>query len=229
MNPQSLRFHTLTLALAAVALTPRAAAATLDDIQFWTGSGLHRAALVIDWKTDDTPSSLVWGFRWDGEASGMDMLLAVVAADSRLFAHLGQFDWGTALLGVGYDLNHDGAFAVEPGLSFEGSGLSWNVGSGAANDSRTAVGGADLYREGWNTGFWSYHLRGSSSGDWEGAVTGAAGRSLADGVWDGYSFAPGFVGLAPSEPVAALVPEPGMLSLLAFGSLILACTRPRRS
>lgn len=229
MNPTRIETLTLIFALATGAVAPRLHAATFDDIRHWTGTGPHRAALVIDWKADPSPSSLVWGFRWDGEATGMDMLLAVVAADTRLFAHLGQFDWGTALLGIGYDLNDDGAFALEPGVSFDGGGLAWSVGSGAADDSRSAAGGADHYREGWNTGFWAYYLRDSSSEGWEGALTGSAGRMLGDGVWDGYSFAPGFDGVAPSEPVAALVPEPGVLSLLAFGSLILACARPRQS
>ena len=65
-----------------------AKAATFDDIQFWTGSGTNRAAVVIDWKDGKNPGALLWGYRWNGAATGLDMLKGVVTADKRLFAHL---------------------------------------------------------------------------------------------------------------------------------------------
>ncbi len=211
--------RSLTAAGAVVALVPSLSAASLDDIAFWAGTGANRAALVIDWQDAQAPQSLLWGFRWDGTATGLDMLTAVIQADPRLFGHLGQFGWGTAVFGLGYDSNANGGFAVDPALAFDSGGLAVDTNP---DDARVAVDAGDHWREGWNTGFWAYYLKGSSGDAWESAMTGAADRVLSDGAWDGYSFAPGFVSAAPGEPVPAAVPEPGTLTLLALGALALA-------
>jgi hypothetical protein len=211
--------RSLTATGVAVVGSVKLAAASLDDIQFWAGAGAHRAALVIDWQDAQAPQSLLWGFRWDGTATGLDMLQAVVSADPRLYAHLGQFGWGTAVFGLGYDLNGNGAFAVNPPVAFDSGGLALDTNP---DDARAAVDAGDHWREGWNTGFWAYYLKGSSGDAWESAMTGAADRVLSDGAWDGYSFAAGFVSAAPGEPVPAAVPEPGTLVLLVLGALALA-------
>jgi hypothetical protein len=203
MKHQTVR--TLALALAAASFAWSAGAATFDDIQFWAGSGTNRAALVIDWKDGKAPQSFVWGYRWNGtNTGGLDMLKAVVAADSRFFAHLGQFGWGTAILGIGYDLNHSGAFAVNPSLAFDAGGLVIDTGATNANDARVPSDSADHFIEGWNTGFWAYYLKDSATNAWSSAMTGVDGRVLTDGAWDGFSFAAGFVSSEPGEPVPAL-------------------------
>jgi hypothetical protein len=223
MKPNALR---ISLPAALALLTPVASAATLDDIQFWVGSGGNRAALVIDWKDGQSPESLLWGFRWDGTATGLDMLQSVVNADPRLFAHLGTYVWGTAVLGLGYDLNHSGSFGVTPALTFNAGGLSTAT---DPNDARLAADSADHWREGWNNGFWAYYLKDPAGGSWTSAMTGAADRILTDGAWDGFSFAPGFAATEPSEPVPAAVPEPGVLTLLTLGALVLLGSRRGRA
>jgi len=46
---------------------------SFDDIQFWVGEGANRAALAVDWSYASTePPALVWGYRWDGMADGID-------------------------------------------------------------------------------------------------------------------------------------------------------------
>ncbi len=212
------------LAAASVAFGEAASTATLDDIQIWAGSGANRAALVIDWNDGKEPESLLWGYRWDGTATGLDMLQAVVGADARLFAHLGQFVWGTAVFGLGYDLNASGSFAVDPLLAFDAHGLAVEAGAANANDARGPADSADHFVEGWSSGFWAYYLKDSAAGAWTSAMTGAADRVLMDGAWDGYSFAAHFASSPPGEPVAA-VPEPGALSLLGFGLVVLLCAR----
>src|ERR1700752_1966109 len=88
-----------------------------DDVEFWVGMGTNRAALVIDWyENSANPPALAWGYRWDGAAKGRDMLMAIVAADPRLFARLG----GTlanpvAVYGLGYDADDHGAFGIHSG------------------------------------------------------------------------------------------------------------------
>lgn len=179
-------------------------AATLEDIQFWVGRGTNRAALVIDWRDGKQPACLVWGYRWNGTATGLDMLRSVVAADGRLFAHLGQFGWGTAILGLGYDRNDSGDFGVTPGLVFDSGGLAVDAGAANANDARQPTDSADHFAEGWNSGFWAYFTKATSAQPWESSWVGAADRLLADGAWDGYSFAAWFDSAPPSEPAPAL-------------------------
>ncbi len=221
------KLGSLSLALAGVFVL-NTQAASLDDIQLWTGSGANRAALVIDWNDGKTPESLLWGYRWDGSATGLDMFQAVVNADPRLFAHLGTFSWGTSVLGIGYDLNGNSSFGVTPSLSFDAGGLFVEAGSDDADDARLAWENGDRYAEGWNNGFWGYSLKAYAGDAWTDALSGAGERALTDGAWDGYSFAPGFASSAPSEPLAAMaVPEPGTLALLGLGFLALCIRRIR--
>ena len=203
---------------------------TFDDIDFWVGTGNNQAALVVDWNDGKDPQSLAWGYRWDGTASGEDMMRAIAGsgliryrdggdvtgswddgADGRLYARL--TDWGNpglglSLFGLGYDLDNDGGSFV-PG--YEGNEF------GYATDSD------DHYAEGWYTGYWSYWLDDDLNniiGDsWGYSGTGMTGRTLTDGCADGWSYLPNFSGGAPDEPVAAAVPIPTAVWLLGSGIL----------
>ncbi len=133
-----------------------------DDITQWAGQGSNQAALVVDWHNDTLDDALVWGFRWDGEATGEDMLRAIAGTahistsnggeitesgsglDSRLFIQLtswASFDGDKTLFGMGYDMNGNG-FEYVPG----------------ANETGHAADAEDIYNEGWMNGFWSYWL-----------------------------------------------------------------------
>lgn len=189
-----------------------------DDIQFWTGAGENRAALVIDWNDGKTNESIAWGYRWSGAATGIDMLEAVVRADDRLFGAIGSFVWGSAAIGLGYDSDADG-FATSPPIAFDGDGYAL-VGQ---RDGTTPADIDDHYVEGWNTGYWSYYIAPSSpyAGDtWAYANDGLSGWVLSDGEWDGVSFAPGFDGPAPGAPVSA-VPAPASVCLVIVGATAL--------
>lgn len=54
---------------------------SFSDITFWVGSGPDSAALVVDFHDGTWDSCYVWGFRFNGSATGEDMLNAVAAAD----------------------------------------------------------------------------------------------------------------------------------------------------
>ncbi len=175
---------------------------SLDDIEFWVGTGSNRAALVIDWDDSGAHSPLAWGYRWSGIATGESMFRAVISADVRLYARLGTpGPFGPPLFGIGYDRNGNG-FGLSDGTVFT-QGVAVTVPS----DGVTPSDPGDSYNEGWDTGFWSYYGSHGSpyiGGSWESASQGFSDRVLADGDWDGFSFAPGFEGSAPAVPLAAV-------------------------
>ncbi len=117
----------LSLAVAGLFLVVKSSAISLDDIQFWTGSGTNRAALVIEWNSPVvfnsttvpapvTEKTLVWGYRFNGTATGTQILDAVVAADHRLYVVQSIFTgFGPYVDAIGYNLNGDGLFGVTDG------------------------------------------------------------------------------------------------------------------
>jgi hypothetical protein len=185
-----------------------AAPFSFDDIEFWVGDGANRAALVIDWVEDSTePPALAWGFRWDGEANGSTMLLAIVAADPRLFVKLGGTSDYLSLYGVGYDANNDGEFAIRDGTQFDASGIAFG---NAPFMGTTAEDIADYYSEGWTFAFWHYGNAASNpyeGGSWTDSGSGMVDRDLTDGTWDSWVFTTSFdFGAFAANPVAAPPP-----------------------
>lgn len=171
---------------------------TLGDIQLWAGSGTNQSALVVDWNDGKANESLAWGFRWNGSATGLDLINAVTAADPHLHAEIQMFSFGAALRGFSYDADLDGLFT-------------------GANDHQAAGFGFP-----GEDGFWSYYLGGPSNGfpSWDFASTGADGRSLVNQSWDGWSWTPTDTdGSTPGVPTAAPVPEPATMAALGLGLL----------
>ena len=222
----------VALAVVGVVTAPANAAIDFADIRFWAGTGANRAALVIDFNDAKSPESLVWGFRWDGAATGEDMFRAVVGSDGRLFAKRKVYTWGLANLGVGYDVNGNG-FATSDGTAFD---PQTGIAMGNENPSVSPTDPADHYREGWGTGlgsgYFAYYTAAANpyapGGKWDESQVGGSDRALADGSWDGLSFAPEFATTLPDQPTAA-VPEPAAGLLVLGGGIALAGRRPRRS
>lgn len=56
----------------------------VSDIRFWTGSGTNQAALVLEFGgangDSDTPTSIAWGYRWNGDAFVADMVFALTGS-----------------------------------------------------------------------------------------------------------------------------------------------------
>lgn len=166
----------------------------MDDITFWVGSGSNRSALVIDWSDQSTTDpALAWGYRWDDNATGADMLTALAAVDRRLFAKLNQPTGNSSLLyGLGYDASGDGQFALDDGTWFDADGIA--VSSSA--DGAHSIDPEDYYAEGWLTGLWHYGVNNSKldssnpyqDGAWISSPAGMAWRMLTDGSWDSWTF-----------------------------------------
>jgi len=197
------------LSLLLLALTSTAVGGPVDnfdDIQFWTGDGAHRAALVVDWVEGSAEDeSRVWGYRWDGEAKGSDMFLAILEADPRFFAKVpGNSGTISVVFGIGYD-DGDLDFALDDGTAFDDKGLADVSGSA---DGAVPLDPEDVYEEGWFLGFWHYGVADSSpfgGGAWSSSGLGASSRVLTDGAWDSWAFTPTFDFSAFAEnPHAAL-------------------------
>lgn len=166
---------------------------TMDMIENWTGEGANRAALAIQWNVDGEETALVWGFRWDGEATGATMITAIAAADPRfVLASESGTAFGSTVSGIGYDTNKSGDFAITK----DGETLSPNeIGlipmSGYSYDGWTCTDPEGYWQSGWYQGYWSYWVKSSDNDPWGYSNMGVSGRKLTDGCWDGWNFAAG--------------------------------------
>jgi hypothetical protein len=234
---------TLALAAALTLTLTHARAISLDDIQLWAGSGTNRAAVVIEWNPPEllnqttvpapiSSKTMVWGYRFNGTATGTQMLDAILAADPKLYVMVNE-TYGTFVVGLGYNLGGNGVIGVTDGVNtnyFTG-GLSTNNDTSFA-DAAYPVNGGDLYWGGydgpnWQTftetndsgGFSDSPNRGSSQywdpatfdqGQWSFAEAGLDDLSLTNGSWIGFSVAAaGFDYLDPSDPANEIASDDG--------------------
>lgn len=184
---------------------------SLNDIEFWVGSGANQAALLLDWDGEATgDQSLAWGYRWDGAATGEDMLRDVLAADTRLFAKISAGGpAGIAFYGTGYDLNDDCMFTINDGTAFNSAGIAV---TGPA-DLATSDDSGDLYAEGWFLGFWLLGQAATSpfeGGAWAQVGSGLSGLNLVDGQWTSLAFTNNTFSTTSfaQNPVSAAPPVP---------------------
>jgi len=196
---------------------------SFDNIQYWVGSGQKRAALVLQWNDGLTPVSVAWGYRWDGEATGIDMLRAIAGgtsiedpagdpvalgsgADERLRLGLVQYSFGLSVLSIIYSPS-DGATRTQSDW-FSGY---WQY----------LIRGGNFEYYDWDTGGTAlYNVAGSNvynSAAWTSAPVGGGERPLIDGSWDAYSFAPEFAVQSVQQPVAAKLPVPAAACVMDQG------------
>lgn len=212
-----------TLALLLVG-TSQVHAFSLDDIQFWTGEGSHRAGLVIQWNDGGTPVSLAWGLRFEGTENTESLLMFPVFFDPRLFMYAGPHGgFGLPVYGLGYDSNASGV---------TGDGFT---NAGSTPDDATVNDANDRWQVGWlSRGFWSLKkgVSGDVAGGWTDATQGVSDDLIQDKSWRALTFgsaANGWVAPDPTGIVAAspIVPEPSVMLALAAGLALMK--RKRRS
>lgn len=190
-----------------------AAIGNFGDIETWVGTGTNQAGLTIDFHDGDTRESFTWGYQWDGQASGAQMIMDVASADPNLsITYSGDATNNFYLTEISYydpigDVTH---------LLTNGTADPWP--------------------------YWGYYIVGGTSGDvvgdpkapattpsqlvfpttgeWESSNFGAGelsygkyGRFLENNAWDAWSY--GVFGTAPSTLSNAAVPEPSSYALLA--------------
>ena len=203
---------------------------TFDMIKNWTGKGENKAALVIQWNYDDEPAALVFGYRWTGQATGADVLKAVVKNNPRLYA-LMQYtnvssptdpNGGYTINGIGWDVDDDGDIALvdtgngnqvyESEDGFFEHPRGYKPGQGGSSDydydNWKARDTDDMWWAGWYTGYWSYWVKDNATDNFSYSSWGASGRVLENGSWDGWNFAPGMSSQNWKSFVAAPLPIP---------------------
>jgi hypothetical protein len=115
------------LALAGWFVSASVHAISLDDIQLWTGSGTNRAALVIEWNSPEifntttvaapvANKTMVWGYRFNGQATGTQMFTAILASDPKLYA-AADVSFGTFIESIGYNLSGNGNIGITDGMN----------------------------------------------------------------------------------------------------------------
>lgn len=187
---------------------------TFDDVKMWVGEGANRAALVVDWNSQKKDHALVWGYRWDGEANGYDMLAAIAKADPRFVFLSEKTAYGNAVAGLGYNENTPEQIKLiyggegTPQVITPIDGMAWadssDYGNWSCSDS-TALWQA----EHWSVGYWSYYVKDKPEDDFGYAQTGPSDRKLVNGSVDGYSFAitsDPATGAAPRTPYEFVLP-----------------------
>lgn len=221
------KLHT-TLALAGLALASGVNAIPTNQIQLWTGCGTNHAAMVVEWNcplvsnysTVPAPianKTMVWGYKFNGSATGTEMLDAILAADRRLYAIVDN-TYGTFVEGIGYNLSGDGHYGVTDGTgTYPASAfVNGNLLNSAVNpDTAAPLNSGDLFWSGyfgpnWNVwnelnqtgGYSASPNRGTNQyaswdsvnyvwthGQWESSYAGLDELYLQDGSWIGFSVA----------------------------------------
>ncbi len=164
---------------------------TFDDIQYWVGEGEKKAALVVQWNDTKTPDALVWGYKFDGDKKGIDMLLEIAKVDPRFYLLVMEgTQYGSAIGGIGYDLDGKGTVALVkngnttyPVYPKDGKIVTDSYDF----DDWTALDPNDHWVSGWYTGYFSYWIKDDNNGFSYSGV-GASSRELVDGSWDVWNF-----------------------------------------
>jgi hypothetical protein len=183
-----------------------------SDIQYWVGTGTNEAAFVVQWNDGKNADALVWGFRWNGTATGEDMLKAIATADHRFYSLLYQATgpYGTAIGGFGFDLNGTGTNALykNGNVTYPYYPVSGIVNTSSYDfDDYTAADTNDHWSSGWTTnGYWSYWVKDPTDPDFGYSGVGATSRTLVNGSYDVWNFAAGFADTPISSTMTPVSP-----------------------
>lgn len=211
----------------------------MDQIKNWSGTGNNRAAMVIQWNNDREEAAMVFGYRWDGEATGIDMIRCIVENNPRLYGLFqqtnvssGKAKWGYTIDGFGwdednsglpvaiYDSANDDTYYSNSGFFEHPRGCNESVSYPDYDyDNWKAVDENDFWQAGWYIGYWSYWLKENDDDVFKYSGIGASGRQLKDGCWDGWNYCPDMEPMywLPFKAAEPLIPEDVNTSLTSDG------------
>jgi len=199
----------LLLAVSALGSMAQTLIQSFDDIQFWTGNGMNRSALVVEFNSFTNPFSVVWGYKWSGSTNLQTMVFdlagvitggpaAVAGSDSRLSISVTDFG------GLGYNID---------ALTYNQSGLggAWPPGT--------------LKLGGWDGTNWNNLFTFAGTSAWPStsfilSEVGMADTSLVDGGWYGWILSDGPQTYNFAQPFAAPVPEPSVEILVSVALVL---------
>lgn len=184
---------------------------SFSDIKYWVGTGSNQAAFVVQWNDEKNPDALVWGFRWDGEATGEDMIKAISKTDKRFYMLLRQgTQFGTAIGGLGFDLDGKGSIGLykDDNFTYPFYPLDGIVNTADYDfDKYTVIDTNDHWQSGWTlNGYWSYWVKEPASDDYGYSNVGVSSRILDNGSWDLWNFDAGFLGTETASTFTAVTP-----------------------
>lgn len=173
---------------------------SMSDVTYWVGTGSNQAVFVLDYNDGITPHSYAWGYRWNGTATGADMLAAIDASDTGLDNTVYNFSFGPYFDSSTYDANHDG--------TVDHSGLSSN--------GFWAYFTKDAESEAWTSSMVGMAGRTLVNGSWDG--------------WSFSTDMVNWTSTEPTTPTAATqaVPEPVSMIGLGIGALGLIARKRRK-
>lgn len=184
---------------------------TFADVQYWVGTGANEAAFVVQWNDSKNPDALVWGFRWDGNATGEDMLKAIAKADHRFFSLLYQgTQFGSAVGGFGFDLNgiNSNGLYKAGNLTYPFYPVNGVINTTSYDfDQYTGIDAADHWSSGWTVnGYWSYWTKDPTDPDFGYSPVGVSTRALENGSWDVWNFNASFNDFPISSTMTPVTP-----------------------
>ena len=186
-----MRHIQLTFAILAASTLARAQTFSFSDIVNWTGSGSNEAAMLIDWNDGTAHPALVWGYRWNGTATGEQMMQAIMASDPDLSVQIiNDPEFGDYVNGIGFDGAGGVGSHFESGFS-DGSFWGYFLGSGTSYPT------------------WSF------------SDVGFTDRTLTNDSWDGWEWSSGAPPADQPIAAPPSTPEPTSLLALASLPLVL--------
>jgi len=200
--------HSLQLAFIAVFAATPAAASAATRSGYSAGTGANASQLVIDFGFTGG-DAYVFEYRYDGEKTGLDLLLDLDAAGG-LEVFTDVFSFGTSVRGFAFDGN-----TADTGFNAE-TGQFWSYFVDGGFQDLDFNGTFDLGEA-------------AAAGAYLSAGVGAGSRLITDGSVDGYieNISPfNNTGDPATDLIPASVPEPATLAVLTVG---LVAARRRRA
>ena len=158
-----------------------------EYIQNWTGEGNNRAAVTIQFNDNRETNAMTFGYRFDGNTNGAEMLKAIVENNPRLYALMPR-TYTAGLYGLGWDANDNQYF----GLDLNGTEQTFTkhiVYDSNNSDNMTSIDPDDLWQTGWMmNGFWAYFTKDKAADEYEMSMVGYGERMVKDGCWDAWYF-----------------------------------------
>lgn len=166
------------------------AGTAFPTVDYWVGQGSDSAALVIAWHDGQQADTLVWGYRFNAadNATGAQMLEAIVKADPKLYARASVSQYGLYVEGLGYDRNGDASTSVTSNGITLRTKDGWTLYPSAGFTTNSDA--TDHFRGGYDaaTGKYFAYLVANGGSGLSSSNTGATGRVLTNGAIDVYSY-----------------------------------------